>query len=231
MVLLFVTIALFLRCGVTGLPAIQLWFQLRSAHPAFHPAVIIPTHTTLCFSAPLNHKRSTGIGPRTRSFLETEAGLRFRRCSVQSSGCRLNRGRTHSWWRLCRGCQELWKLTGGESSFQREETLSPSSSEIMWPSYLYRPPRQTPSTGRKEPADRLVCPSCAGFPHCPSRTWGWPLPRSHPSIFPTTPLYHHYSSPEMSERKVQNSFQSTDFKPFSCVTWVSHTMALSTRDT
>lgn len=165
-----------------------------------------------------NHMHSTDIGLHTRSFLWTESVLRFRWCSVQSPGCRWYRGLMHSWWQLCRGCQGLWKLTGNEKSFQREETPCPSSSKIMWSSYLCKPLRQTPSTARNEQADRLVCPSCAGFPHCPSRTRGWHLPHSHPSIFPTTPLYHHYNSPEMNERKVQKVFNSTDLEPFSCIT-------------
>lgn len=42
---MFVTLALFLRRRVTGLPAIKIRLQVRSGHPALRPAVIIPTHT------------------------------------------------------------------------------------------------------------------------------------------------------------------------------------------
>lgn len=41
-----VTFTLFLRRRVTDLPAIKIRSQVRSAHPALHPAVIIPTHIT-----------------------------------------------------------------------------------------------------------------------------------------------------------------------------------------
>lgn len=55
----FVTVALFLRRRVAGLPAIKPWFQVRSGHPALHPAVIIPTHKQIQLSLS-THLLTTG---------------------------------------------------------------------------------------------------------------------------------------------------------------------------
>lgn len=63
-------------------------------------------------------------------------------------------------------------------------------------SYLSRPLQQTPSTVHNEQADRPGSPSCVGSPRCPSRTWGWRRPQSHPSTFPSALHCHRCSSPD-----------------------------------
>lgn len=41
-----VTFTFLLRCGVTGLPSVEVCFKVRPGHPVLHPAVIIPSGIT-----------------------------------------------------------------------------------------------------------------------------------------------------------------------------------------